>query len=322
MNNPIKISIIVPVYNVQDYLADCLNSILSQTFANYEVIIVNDGSTDSSPQIIDSFKTKFPNLKIIHQKNQGVSNARNTGIIHSEGEYLFFLDSDDKIKPTTLEKLYRGCEQSKVPLAICGIELFNEFGSISKFIYKGNNLINSADLAEDILIGRMFSWVWNKLYRKDIWEKNSLSFKEGAYYEDIEIIFRILKCYSPIFCVPEALYEYRVRPGSIVASHSEKKITDFIKNVNTGIQDINKVINKRDWLGLEFIEIYRKISNIYAITMMSTLDNPSNEIVALYKSVFHTNDNFKFLLSNKVDIRNKLRFIKYNFLMLPKFLRP
>lgn len=321
MNNPIKISIIVPVFNVKDYLEDCLNSILAQTFSKYEVIIVNDGSTDSSPQIIESYQTKFPHIKIIHQQNQGLSNARNTGIKHAVGKYLFFLDSDDKIKPTTLEKLYFGCEQNNVPLAICGIELFNESGPISQFIYQGKNIINGLNLAEDILIGKMFSWVWNKLYRKDIWEKSSLSFKDGAYYEDIEVIFRILKNYPSIFCVPEALYEYRVRPGSIVTTHSEKKITDFIKNVNTGILDISKAINKKDWLGLEYVEIYRNISKTYVIAMMSTLTHPSKELLALYRSVFFPNNNYKFLLSNKVNIRNKLRFLKYNYLILPKLLR-
>ena len=121
VNSDYKVSVIVPVYNVEQYLSDCLESICRQTLKGIEIIVVNDGSTDNSLSIIKSFQQKYSNIKLINKKNGGLSSARNAGIDMAVGEYLFFVDSDDFIDLDTLEKMYVKAKETHCPLIICGI---------------------------------------------------------------------------------------------------------------------------------------------------------------------------------------------------------
>mgnify|MGYP003401399665 FL=1 len=120
VNSDYKVSVIVPVYNVEQYLSDCLESICRQTLKGIEIIVVNDGSTDNSLSIIKSFQQKYSNIKLINKKNGGLSSARNAGIDMAVGEYLFFVDSDDFIDLDTLEKMYVKANETHCPLIICG----------------------------------------------------------------------------------------------------------------------------------------------------------------------------------------------------------
>lgn len=226
VNSDYKVSVIVPVYNVEQYLSDCLESICCQTLKEIEIIVVNDGSTDNSLSIIESFQQKYSNIKLINKKNGGLSSARNAGIEMAVGEYLFFVDSDDFIDLDTLEKMYVKAKETHCPLIICGILQYwsdNKKKLYKKCISDKESICDASLLYKLQLSGRMGCQCCNKLYDRNIWIKNSLFFQEGKYYEDIDMAFRVIQVYRKAYIINEPLYKYRMRPGSIVATPSVQK---------------------------------------------------------------------------------------------------
>ena len=204
VNSDYKVSVIVPVYNVEQYLSDCLESICRQTLKGIEIIVVNDGSTDNSLSIIESFQQKYSNMKLINKKNGGLSSARNAGIDMAVGEYLFFVDSDDFIDLDTLEKMYVKAKETHCPLIICGILQYwsNNKKKLYKKCISDKESIYDADLLYKLqLSGRMGCQCCNKLYDRNIWIKNSLFFQEGKYYEDIDMAFRVIQVYRKAYII-------------------------------------------------------------------------------------------------------------------------
>lgn len=222
-----NISIIVPVYNVEKYIEDCLNSILNQnTEFKIEVIIINDGSTDNSMDIIYSYENKFKKFIIIEQENKGLSNARNTGLKAASGEYILFLDSDDYIDLNCVDTSYRMCKINNLDKLSFGLrwcyeyeygyeceEHTQDFSSIVGNIYTGEDLYN-----EISKIGHFTESACTCMYRKDFLKENGLYFNENILYEDVLFsIEAILKCKRAMH-ISDKLYSYRVREESIMTS--------------------------------------------------------------------------------------------------------
>ncbi len=223
-------SIIVPVYNVQNYLLHCLESIKGQTYNNYEVICVNDGSTDGSDIILQEFCSQLQNYKVVSQKNKGLSAARNTGINASKGEYLFFLDSDDWIEEDTLEQLYSEINSEDI---ICfnarkvkdnGI-LIGEDKYEAKLYQSGWDYYNEYALKASEV---HFVCVWQRVYKRSFIINNELCFYEGIYHEDN--LFTPITLYNAksLKVVSGCYYNYRVREGSIAQTSSLKHAEDII----------------------------------------------------------------------------------------------
>ena len=139
------ISVIVPIYNVEQYLENCINSILNQTYRNLEVILVDDGSPDNCGKICDRYSDKDPRIKVIHKLNGGLSDARNKGIDTAEGEYLTFVDSDDTILPEMIDKLYQRIVIDQSDLAFCGYQQVNQKGDVLSEVYLEDNLLYGFD---------------------------------------------------------------------------------------------------------------------------------------------------------------------------------
>ncbi|PGO33392.1 hypothetical protein CN984_04700 [Bacillus cereus] len=208
-----KISIIVPVYNVAEYLEKCVESILNQTFVDFELILVNDGSKDQSGEICDEFAEKDSRIKVIHKKNAGLSVARNTGINAARGEYIGFVDSDDWIDPDMYEALYESCELSRSEISIIGMREVSEEGkTLMEYIPVHVNL-------KEIL---KRAYAWNKLFKRELFVNNNLYFMEGKYYEDLELIPKLfIKC-NKVTNVNKVGYNYLKRRGSITSDRNEK----------------------------------------------------------------------------------------------------
>ena len=211
-----KVSVIVPIYNTEKYLPDCLNSIISQTYKDLEIILVDDGSTDKSGKIIDDYAKKDKRIKVIHQKNAGQSAARNKGIKTATGAYLSFVDSDDRIKPSFIDELLALYEEDGISIAVCGHEYQRVKLGTSKNLYqsplkpRGNNESKKAYilklLAKD---GRMYSCN-NKLFKSTPVKNNSLFFDEKLNFaEDTKFVLDYLN-YSDgeIAYTPHPLYVY------------------------------------------------------------------------------------------------------------------
>ncbi len=228
--NPL-ISIIVPVYKVEKYLEHCIRSILSQTYKNIEVILVDDGSPDHCGMICDRWAGKDKRVKIIHKANGGISSARNAGLDIAKGEYLAFVDSDDYIMPYMIEYLYEIIIKYNVPLAITNFKRAkeNEESRIDEKICLNKT---SCKIIDQRVMMEMFqdnryllaAVAWNKLYRRDLF--NYIRFPEGKICEDGYIMHEIFgKCSKSILTL-EKLYYYRIRSDSILGSgYSIKNFT-------------------------------------------------------------------------------------------------
>lgn len=230
----ILFSVIIPVYNVEAYLKQCLDSAVGQTYTNVEIICVNDGSTDDSSSILDEYASNHTNFTLLYQENQGLSAARNAGIRAAKGDYVFFLDSDDWIEPDTFKLL---AEKQKGEDMIC----FNG----RRFFEDGTAENPDTGITEEGLTGwkyynkyalihRKFHFVCAvlRLYRREFLIQNNLFFEEGIYHEDN--LFTPLACYyaRTVKVIPDLLYIYRIRSGSITHSTTPKHILDTVKVAN------------------------------------------------------------------------------------------
>jgi len=242
------ISLIIPVYNVEQYLRDCLNSVVAQTNSDYEVICVNDGSTDGSLTILEEFQNRYNQITVITQQNKGLSGARNTGILAAKGDYLFFLDSDDWIEPNTL-KILEQKQHGEDLVCFNGRRVFEDGRT-----EEPDNGIEEPKLngweyyGKYALVRRKFHFVCSvlRLYRREYLMEHKLFFEEGIYHEDN--LFTPLACYyaQTVKVIPNILYIYRIREGSIMQTPNVQKLFDMIRVANKlsdffiPIRDIDK----------------------------------------------------------------------------------
>ena len=220
------ISIIIPIYNVEKYLPDCLNSILSQTFTDWEVICVNDGSPDKCGKILTEYARKDQRIKVITQKNLGVSSARNNGLKRAKGDYFCFLDADDALHPDFLKVMLDGIEKYNVPVIGCNFKIFTDSYS-PKQIPKVIPLKRYKSPLTKYLFRQMkyYAMVWGKLYHKSIFK--NLCFDSGLCYgEDTHISIQILSKINDIAFVDLPLYGYRDSVNSITRSAFNSKMID------------------------------------------------------------------------------------------------
>lgn len=205
------ISVIVPVYKVEDYLGRCVESILAQTYKNIEILLVDDGSPDKCPQICEEYAKKDKRIRVIHQENKGLSGARNTGIDHARGEYLAFVDSDDKWSPHFLESLYRALKETGAEISQCrweymhGDEITEAYDPHApRTCFTGREML--ANLY--IQTGAYYVVAWNKLYKATLFEK--IRYPEGKIHEDEATTYRLFDCAKKCVFVDNALYGYFV----------------------------------------------------------------------------------------------------------------
>ncbi len=213
------ISVIVPVYNVEKYLDKCLTSILEQTYKDFECIIIDDGSVDDSNIIISEYAKKSSKFKVIHQKNKGVSAARNAGIDIAKGDYITFVDSDDYIANDYLEKFAQKIASTNSDIIICGIvEVYSD--SIRECVFEAEN---TNEIKKNILLNIWPSYPWNKCFKKELFE--NCRFPIGVIFEDLLTIPELCLKANKIVCIPDTLYYYnRQNINSITAFISTEKV--------------------------------------------------------------------------------------------------
>lgn len=215
-----KISIIVPVYNVQEYLGNCIDSILNQTFRDFELILVNDGSTDDSLEICKHYKDIDDRICIIDKKNGGLSSARNAGLDIAKGEYIGFVDSDDYIHPQMYELLYNQIIKNKADISMCEFKKVSEFNkkelSDKVILNQEVEILNNKEAVFKLGENGSVTYViaCNKLYKKSLF--NNIKFKEGIIHEDEYIIHRLLYQVNKLVYIKQELYFYLQREGSIM----------------------------------------------------------------------------------------------------------
>ena len=227
-----KISIIVPVYNVENYLKNCIDSILTQTFKDFELILVNDGSTDNSLSICESYKAIDNRIKIVNKKNGGLSSARNAGLDIAAGEYIGFVDSDDYIHPQMYEILYNEIIKNKADISMCDFEKVYEFDKKlleSSFILCDEiDILNNKEALYELggKNGVTYVVAWNKLYKRELFK--DVKFKEGIIHEDEYIIHRLLYQVNKLVYIKEKLHFYLQREGSIMDKKLSIDASDYL----------------------------------------------------------------------------------------------
>ena len=240
METPI-ISIIVPVYNVREYLNDCLDSLMRQNYPKIEIILVDDGSTDGSGVDCDTIAKKDSRIKVVHQQNQGLSAARNRGIKEASGNYITFVDSDDAVSPDYVQYMFSLITKYQAKMAICAIR---------EITVKGNEINYGADYVEKVMsteetLGRMLREegfnvsAYAKLYRRDLWD--DVAFPEGSVHEDLGTTYKLVEKCPRIAYGEQPKYIYKKRELSISNSDFSDKKFDIIELTDKMCDDIEKL---------------------------------------------------------------------------------
>ncbi len=228
-----KVSVIVAVYNVMEFLPKCLDSLVNQTLKDIEIIVVNDDSPDDSEKIIKKYLNKHKNIIYLKKENGGISSVRNYGLKYATGEYIGFIDGDDYVSHDMYEKMYNKAKEKDLDMVVCDVNYVYPDESIKRVdcgIKDDNTSI------KDIYINN-YPVVWNKIIKKSIFN-NDLKFKTGVWFEDVEFIYRMLAYIKKIGVIHEPFNQYVQREHSITHTVSSK-IYDYIDNMN-GIVDFYK----------------------------------------------------------------------------------
>lgn len=261
-----KISIIVPVYNVEKYVEKCIESIMSQSYRNLEIIIVNDGSTDRSGEICGCYAKKDDRIIMVHQENQGLSMARNKGIDIATGEYIGFIDSDDWIAVDMYSTLYSNAVEHGADISICNFNCVNKDGDLvldqnRRHMYEENSLITKTVLENDDKIRYCYKFdtysviACNKLYAKKLFD--DIRFPKGKIFEDNFITYRLMDKAKKIVVLPDYKYYYLQRSDSMTkqafsASQFERVevAIDRYNYITPKYQDLEKICRKNIFYGL------------------------------------------------------------------------
>lgn len=290
------ISVIIPVYKVEEYLDDCICSVVEQNYTNLEIILVDDGSPDNCPLMCDMWTEKDSRIKVIHQQNKGLSGARNAGINAAKGEYITFIDSDDFVKTTYLEKMYEALQKNP-DCSIAGCSCCKYFDGEIKpieydsWIFSDVRYVEPLDYADRMLLMKSQHTAWGKLYKAQIFKE--IRFREGFDNEDIlfalDFYPQVEKDRIRTVEIPDQLYYYRYRPGSIsLAKQGTFYYTQF---VNNGIVWKTIKDKKQNVFEYYYKEYLKQLINIITLK----LQNPSKYncgIISLYQDLWMYKDTY------------------------------
>ena len=235
------LSILVPVYNAEKNLKGCLDSILAQTYTDYEIVLVNDGSADGSGAICEAYAAQYPAIRVIHQENGGVSRARNVLLAAARGAYITFVDADDALDPWYLETLLRDLRETESDIAICSWDEVSEDGVRMELNYdrkeEGFVLWTGEQAVNRLLYQKGIDTnLWGKLYTRQVLE--GVVFPEGKAYEDIAVVYQIFLKARRVCYRPQALYLYTINTSGISQSKFTPRRMDLIDNVDAVYEDI------------------------------------------------------------------------------------
>lgn len=207
MDSFLSVSIILVTYNAEAFMCRAIDGLLAQTSFDYEILIIDDGSTDRTSIICDDFAKKEPRIRVFHEQHQGVAHARQVGIEHAQGEYTIHIDTDDTISKTMLEEMYREAKKTNADLLICDYEEQNKDGIV--YHVQKPSALNKEAVVNDLIDGRLYGALWNKLIRTSVFRGNQIHFRqELKMREDLLFVFDVLPFVTKIAYLPKAFYTY------------------------------------------------------------------------------------------------------------------
>jgi len=282
------ISIIVPVYNVEEYLSDCVTSLVEQTYKKKKIILIDDGSTDSSSIICDNFACKDSRVTVIHKKNEGVAVARNTGIKLSKGDFITFVDADDYILQNTCHELVEIMTKNELDMISFNHDKITTQTKEEQPTNRGTGNItkmNTYDAAVHYLYGRYFTHSpWGKLFKRDI--VINTPFPKGMLAEDYAIMYKLIENCTNLAYYDRSLYMYRIRNGSIMTSNSLKLAIDTYhvtcekRNHDLQLYKAHKVAIETGYVNCllkTYVRLYKERS-AHSCSLLSNIDKQLHEI--------------------------------------------
>lgn len=270
-----RFSIIVPVYNVSKYLTGCLNSVLEQKNKDFQIILIDDGSTDESGILCDQYEKKYEFIKTIHKKNGGLSSARNAGLKVATGEYIIFLDADDFwLDWNMLEEIDAVIEKEKVDIVAFGGKEYHEYDKEQPYkdlkVSFDKKVVSTSEdfLTKSMRENELFPWyAWIYAIKREVIEKKQFCFPEGRYYEDVYAVWRLVMSAASVCTIPKEYYAYRIgRENAITASVSYVKLRDFLWANETNIKDVLQNDNISEELKTLLLDSFSK--NYYSCCIL------------------------------------------------------
>lgn len=255
-----KVSVIVPVYNVEKYLKSCLDSLVNQTLSDIEVVVVNDGSPDNCQLIIEQYEKMYPFVKGYVKPNGGLADARNYGIQRASGDYIGFVDSDDTVELDMYEKLLKKAIEESADLVVCDLEYVWEDGSKDPERMDGLTHIDGKTMRSCLFASPLFAW--NKLYRREFLLNSGLQYSVGKWYEDIPVTVPLFALAEKVAYVPEVMIHYLQRPTSIMGSGYDPRMfhifdqMKFIYDYYQSLGLLKKYHEEIEYLFVEHLMLY------------------------------------------------------------------
>ncbi len=300
-----RVSVIIPVYNVEKYLEKCLNSVINQTYKDLEILLIDDGSTDKSPEICDEYSEKDSRIKVIHKENGGLSDARNTALDIMTGEYLTFVDSDDYIAVDAIETLLDALKRNGADLAVGNMTSFYEDGHTEKLYFPTEK--ETVLIGEDLFSMLSIPCAQNRLYKSGLYSE--IRFPYGKLYEDLFVFHKVLSNVKCCVLTGKPTYFYFVRQGSIMHSKYNIRFTDVVFALKDRCDWLDS-IGQTKLANETRMFIYTRTAAAFANLDMNSPENRDKlkEVKAIYDECF------KILIREKIGIKQKIRLI-----MLYKF---
>ncbi len=296
------VSVIIPVYQMEQYLWRCAGSVIEQSYTNIEILLIDDGSTDKSPAICDNLAEMDERVKVIHQKNGGISSARNAGIQSAGGEYIVFLDSDDFLHKHFIKYLLSLCSKHQAQMAVCG--LYSGSGSDFEGVsMKGSTSVYTGK--EAILSRRMKSGVVGKLYKKELFDGLLFPVSDHFNYEDEALIYKLLYRSERVVSTRRPLYYYYQNPVSTTRRENHYKPTDFYKVLQDRIQffvdkDPELLEHSYEYLCLNLMLFY------FSCKKDPKNINDKEELLRQYEKIY-----YKVLYNRVTTLKYKLMFTAF-----------
>lgn len=304
-----KVSIIIPVYNVEDYLEKCLESVLNQTVTEIEIITINDGSTDGSLDILNKYAKLDSRIKIIDQKNKGLSGARNSGIKVAKGDYIVFVDSDDTIEKETLEELLSFATKNDLDIVVYGYTKLYENGEIIAKPNFGNKIIDNDEARRMSLSLKLSPMACNKFYKRELFIETKVKFPIGFLHEDIGTTYKLFWNAFKVGITSKSYYNWMVRGSSITGSFTRKHIEDIVFLLDEKKKFLFEIDQFENYKA-EYLRAFFQIKTLLLERAIQSSTADNNILDYLLE---------KFKVHNSVSEENKILFKEYDLALYKKY---
>lgn len=310
------LTVVIPVYNVEKYLKRCVESVLVQEWHNFEILLIDDGSSDSSPQICEDYVKAYDFISVIHKENGGLSEARNTGISLAKGEYVYFPDSDDWLEPQTFKELAEVLESQEFDI----VSFNREFVKGEEDPIVSDPLVTQVFEGKDAFVQMLkHSYITgfanDKIYKKSLFIDNNISFPKGKYYEDLGTNYKLFLSAKNVFATNQKYYHYLIdNPDSITQSWNEQKFSDmfgFYKDIFYS-DFVRSQLNQEE-LHISQLYYVSGLTHILASLYKTKLDKNYGEITSEVKQELEKN---KITYSEVKSIPNRIKYLLYRLHLL------